>query len=201
MSADIRYVMEVIPEGHGLVLDLGGGRGSLRSPIEERGYRYLNLDHAGLGEKDISLAGDAHQLPFKDKSFDILISKDTLEHFVNPWRVMDEVRRVLKEGGLFIIWVPFMHPFHGDDLYRYTPLALRRMLKAFDILSFDSPLWVCTILGSTLIQILKKVHLKGLEVPVKRFCHSMDRLLTQNMKEPSGFAAAYRIVAVKKSHE
>jgi SAM-dependent methyltransferase len=198
MSSDERFLLEVIPHNHGRALDLGGGTGAMRSSLEGLGYRYINVDIRTPEKGEPSIRSDAHELPLKDGSLDLVVSKDTLEHFPCPCRVLEEVHRVLKEKGLFILWVPFMHPFHGNDLYRYTPLALRRMLKSFDILSFDSPLWVCTILGSTLIQILKKVHLSRLEVPVKGFCHSMDRLLTRNMKEPSGFAPAYRIVAVKK---
>lgn len=198
MSADIRYVNEVIPRGHGLALDLGGGRGELRSPIENRGYQYINLENRLLEGRDISVAADAHELPFKDESLDLLIGKDTLEHFVDPSKVINESYRVLKCDGVFVIWVPFMHPFHGDDLYRYTPLGLQRLLKNFDIVAFDNPLWVFTVLGTACVQILKRMGLGFTERPLKIICHSIDRLFTRKMKAPSGFAPAYRIVAVKK---
>jgi SAM-dependent methyltransferase len=44
-----------------------------------------------------------------------------LEHFENPWRAMEEIRRTLADGGTLVIWVPFMWGFHGDDFYRFTP--------------------------------------------------------------------------------
>ncbi|MDI6631230.1 MAG: class I SAM-dependent methyltransferase, partial [Thermoanaerobacteraceae bacterium] len=133
MSAEPELILELItPElivsGGGIALDLGGGRGGLRQPLEKLGYRYLNLDIQRFNERNPDLIGDAHQLPFKDSVFQAVISKDSLEHFAEPWKVVREVHRVLKDGGYFVIWVPFMHPFHGDDFYRYTPLGLQHLL-------------------------------------------------------------------------
>src|SRR5207249_218504 len=131
MSSDAELTLEAIPNGTGLVLDLGGNQGMLRQPLEERGYRYINLDFRHFGSGEPSLLGDAHQLPFKDDALDMVVSKDTLEHFIQPWAAVKEVHRVLKTGGQFVIWVPWMHPFHEDDFYRYSPLGLRSLLKDF----------------------------------------------------------------------
>lgn len=110
-----------VPFGTGVVLDLGGNKGLLRHALEARSYRYSNLDVRHFGRGEPSLAGDAQRLPCKDASMDVVISKDTLAHFLEPWVVVKEVHRVLKTDGQFIIWVQFMHPFHGDDYYRYSP--------------------------------------------------------------------------------
>src|SRR5712692_5499763 len=154
MSSDADLSLKVIPPGAGLVLDLGGNSGMLRHPLQERGYHYINLDVRRFENGEPSLIGDAHRLPFKDATLDMVISKDTLEHFLDPGTVVKEVHRVLKEGGRFIIWVPFMYPFHGDDFYRYSPLGLRHLLRDFELLSFESPLWVFTVIGLAVIEVL-----------------------------------------------
>jgi SAM-dependent methyltransferase len=123
MSSEAHLILDAIPPGTGTALDLGGSKGMLRQPLQERGYRYINLDIKHLENGEPSLIGDAHRLPFKDAAVDMVVSKDTLEHFLDPWGVAQEVYRVLNVGGQFIIWVPFMHPFHGDDFYRYSPLG------------------------------------------------------------------------------
>jgi ubiquinone/menaquinone biosynthesis C-methylase UbiE len=49
-----------------------------------------------------------------DKSFDIIIMSETLEHLLDPPRVLAEVRRILKDDGVFLITVPydiFLGPF------------------------------------------------------------------------------------------
>jgi SAM-dependent methyltransferase len=199
MSSDVNLTLEVIPNGTGLVLDLGGNKGMLRQPLQKRGYHYINLDVHRFENGEPSLIGDAHHLPFKDAALDVVVSKDTLEHFLEPGIAANEVHRVLKEGGRFVIWVPFMHPFHGDDFYRYSPLGLRHLLKNFELIAFDNPSWVFTVIGLAVIEALKRMHLGIVEQPIKRLCGSLDRLFTRHQKRPASFAAAYRIVACKQA--
>jgi SAM-dependent methyltransferase len=197
MSADADIILEAIPAGKGLALDLGGGRGMLRPSLVALGYGYVNIDMGPPFSGEPSVLGDAHDLPFKDGAIALVVSKDTLEHFLRPRAVLDEVHRVLAGDGLLVIWVPFMHPFHGNDLYRYTPLGLKKLLAGFQILRFDSPLWVFTVMGTALNQILKRLHLGILTGPLRRLCNRTDRLLARGRNKPSGFAAGYRIVARK----
>jgi SAM-dependent methyltransferase len=46
---------------------------------------------------------DSERLPFKDGTFDEVYSKNLLEHLRNPGRALDEMVRVLKEGGRLVI--------------------------------------------------------------------------------------------------
>jgi ubiquinone/menaquinone biosynthesis C-methylase UbiE len=72
----------------------------MADPISEcQGHRYINLDSRRFEHGEPSLIGDAHRLPFKDATLDMVVSKDTLEHFLEPWVAVKEVHRVLKEGG------------------------------------------------------------------------------------------------------
>ena len=200
MSSEAHLILEVIPPGAGVVLDLGGSTGMLRSPLQACGYRYINVDVRRLENGEPSLLGDAHRLPFKDATLDMVVSKDTLEHFLEPWIVVQEVHRVLKEGGRLVIWVPFMYPFHGDDFYRYSPLGLRHLLRDFELVAFESPLWVFTVVGLAVIEACKRVHLGIIEQPTKRLCAALDRLWTRRQPRPASFAAAYRIVAYKRDN-
>jgi len=63
MSSDPRFILDVIPPGSGWVLDLGGGKGMLRRPLIDRGYRYFNLDIQGFGNGEPSIVGDGRGLP------------------------------------------------------------------------------------------------------------------------------------------
>ena len=197
MSSDAHLILETIPSGTGVVLDLGGSKGMLRQSLQERGYHYINLDIRCFENGEPSLIGDAHRLPFKDAAVDMVVSKDTLEHFLEPWIVVKEVYRVLRVGGQFIIWVPFMHPFHGDDVYRYSPLGLRHLLRDFELITFESPLWVFTVVGLAVIEVLKRVHLGFAMRPIKQLCGLLDRVVSRRQNHPASFAAAYRIVACK----
>ena len=43
---------------------------------------------------------DIHELPFPDSSFDAVFTSAVLEHLVDPVKALQEIRRVLKLGGL-----------------------------------------------------------------------------------------------------
>ena len=52
------------------------------------------------------LQGDARQLPLGPSSVDIVVSFETLEHFFEHERFVEEVRRVLRPGGRLILSSP-----------------------------------------------------------------------------------------------
>ncbi|MBI3097390.1 MAG: methyltransferase domain-containing protein [Planctomycetes bacterium] len=195
MSTENSLLLKVVPPGTGSALDLGGSLGLLRTGLEALGYRYVNLDLGAPAGGGPTCRGDAHRLPLRGASLSLVASKDTLEHFVDPQRVVSEVLRVLRPGGLFVIWVPFLHPFHATDYWRYTPLALRMMLREFEILSFESPHWVFTVVGLAAVEALKRIHLGFLDRPVRRLCGWLDGICMAGRTQPASFAAAYRIVA------
>ena len=165
--------------------------------VEKKGWRYINVD-LKPERKSSAVCADAHALPFKDETFSLVIAKDSLEHFINPWQSVREVRRVLRDGGAFVIWVPFMWPFHGDDFYRYTPLAFEKLLEGFRIIRFDTPVWVFGVIGLALIEMLKRLRCAFLERPIRTLTHWLDRVLQPPRTKPRSFAGAYLIVAVKE---
>lgn len=87
---------------------------------------------AAVGERT-QLICDAHDLPFRDESLDAVIVQAVLEHVVDPPRVVAEIRRVLRDGGLVYADTPFMQQIHGRefDFTRYSRLGHRRMFNAF----------------------------------------------------------------------
>jgi SAM-dependent methyltransferase len=70
-------------------------------------------------------------LPFDNGEFDTIILSDVLEHIPNPDHLWNEMSRVLAEGGIIIISVPFYYWLHErpNDFYRYTESALRRFVE------------------------------------------------------------------------
>ncbi|TXI80506.1 MAG: class I SAM-dependent methyltransferase [Crocinitomicaceae bacterium] len=96
----------------GLVLDCGAGSRKYYYPhvVNFEIAKYPSTDVLGVGET----------LPFKDNSFDAVISLTVLEHVKDPWRCVAEILRVLKPGGEIICCVPFLQPFHGYPHHYYN---------------------------------------------------------------------------------
>ena len=57
----------------------------------------------------IDVVADASHLPFPDRSFDAVFCDAVLEHVKNPFQVVSEFSRVLKEEGYVSAGVPFYH--------------------------------------------------------------------------------------------
>ncbi|MBC8492896.1 MAG: class I SAM-dependent methyltransferase, partial [Chloroflexi bacterium] len=70
-------------------------------------------------------------IPFKDNYFDVVICLETIEHLENPQHCLNEVRRVLKKEGLFLVSIP--NPLLGSSLhpYIYPGLFTRKYFQRF----------------------------------------------------------------------
>jgi SAM-dependent methyltransferase len=200
VSSEPRLILSRLPAGNGVALDLGGGAGDLRSGVQARGYRYVNVDMEP-SSPGLSVRADAHHLPFATSTFDVVLSKDSLEHFVDPYVAVSEVGRVLKPHGRFIILVPFLHPFHSTDYFRFTPLGLRTVLDrgGFDVVSLEAPLWLFSVMAQAAIELLRRIGMTGVERPVERGAERLDRLFRRFQGKDSAFAACYLVVGSRKS--
>lgn len=77
---------------------------------------------------------DAHDLPFPDGSFDVVLIESVLEHVCDPQRCVTEIVRVLAPGGKVMALTPFLQPVHmgAYDFTRFTFLGHRRLFRMFD---------------------------------------------------------------------
>ena len=63
-----------------------------------------NLAQAGLsGAVEVVEAG-AKDLPFPDRTFDLVVSTGSLHHWKDPVGALNECHRVLKEGGTALVY-------------------------------------------------------------------------------------------------
>jgi SAM-dependent methyltransferase len=95
---------------------------------------YINID---LGNyKNVDIICDLENTPFKNSSISLVCCNSVFEHLKNPISVKNEVKRILKPGGIFYLCVPFMCIRHHEiDFRRWTSLGLEEFIKDdFDIL-------------------------------------------------------------------
>jgi len=83
----------------------------------------------------VDLVADAHDLHMvESNSVDFAISVTVLEHVRYPHRVVHEMHRILKPGGIVYVNVPFIFPFHGDpdDFYRFSYKGIEILCEEFE---------------------------------------------------------------------
>ncbi|MDD5208563.1 MAG: class I SAM-dependent methyltransferase [Elusimicrobiales bacterium] len=69
---------------------------------------------------------DASSLRFPDRTFDAVISQDTIEHVEDDVKFLSEISRVLKDDGIFIVFTPHsaVHNNKPGNIYHlreYSP--------------------------------------------------------------------------------
>ena len=139
-----RYVSEKTKSWVGLLCDVGGSRtGRTIFPPSSSNYSCSRII-VNISENDEpDVIGDANYLPFRDNSFDYVTCTETLEHISHPELTIQEIYRVLKPGGVFLLTMPFMYPYHPHpaDYQRWTSQKMDLVLRSLRFTEIEiSPL-------------------------------------------------------------
>jgi SAM-dependent methyltransferase len=69
-----------------------------------------------------------------NETFDIVVCTEVLEHTLHPFKAIDEIKRILKTGGILLLTTPFDFRIHGPlpDCWRFTEHGLKVLLADFE---------------------------------------------------------------------
>lgn len=117
-----KEVVEAIAENTSLqdkkVLDIGCGEGGTSIAFAKEGalVTAIDIDPARIkrtkaraeehGVEVRAQLGDVNKTDFPDAYFDIIICQDVIEHTLNPELAVDEISRILKDGGYLFLTAP-----------------------------------------------------------------------------------------------
>ncbi|MFH1309454.1 MAG: class I SAM-dependent methyltransferase [Candidatus Omnitrophota bacterium] len=124
-----RFINKEIGNQEGCFINLGSGNERIHEKV-------VNFDIFGYDEVDIIC--DICSLPIEDNSVDVVFNLSVLEHVPFPQKVVSEIWRVLKPGGLVFSDVPFVMGFHASpyDYSRWTAVGIKKLYAKYDILDF-----------------------------------------------------------------
>jgi len=124
------------------ILDVGGGAGfskevgKYKDWFANTNYRSFDIPTSGA-----NIEGDIHDMNLPNESEDAVICNAVLEHVVDPIRAVEEIQRILKTGGVVLIQVPSIYPYHRNkgagghdgygDYWRFFDDTLRYMFRNF----------------------------------------------------------------------
>jgi SAM-dependent methyltransferase len=120
------------------VMDLGCGTGDSVDLFRrlDPAVRWVGVDLERSPEVDERVRDDAEfvtfdgvNLPFEDRSFDLVYCKQVLEHVRRPDPLIREVGRVLAPGGWFAGSTSQLEAFHSRSIFNHTPYGLTLMIE------------------------------------------------------------------------
>lgn len=115
------------------ILDFGCGRGEFSNGFAKCGLDVFAVDQTDcvsqhypeIQFKPCDLIDEG--FPFEDNTFDFVYSKSVIEHFYYPEKVMKEIYRVLKPGGVVVTLTPdweIIYKMFYEDFTHRTPFTL-----------------------------------------------------------------------------
>lgn len=168
-----------------LLLDIGCGLGYLTEALGE-GFTRIGMDHDIHSlkinrERDLKnmVQGDATKLPFKERSLDIVICSEVLEHLPDGMdeSALVEIARILKPGGRLLITVPSLEGVRaasalrnlghddqrgGEYHYRngYTWQGIKTIINRIPQLNIRKKHYAMFLFSELFMDLLKWVYLR-----------------------------------------
>ncbi len=141
-------LIELIPQNRNKILEIGCGTGATLIALKKLGKAdYVSgVDIVDLNQKEeldkficCDIEKEVSSLPFANDFFDIIICADILEHLIDPWKVVKELKRYLKKDGILIASIPNIREiktmlkifFKGDFLYENEGILDKTHLRFF----------------------------------------------------------------------
>lgn len=133
-ARNIELLLSLLPEPSPVVLVIGGGTvgNGVEAMYADPRIRLIAFD---VYESQITqFVADAHQIPLASESIDAVLVQAVLEHVLDPNRVVSEIWRVLRHGGIVYAETPFLQQVHAGayDFTRYTSSGHRYLFRAFE---------------------------------------------------------------------
>lgn len=189
----IRALEHARMHARGDLLDVGCGAMPYAPLFAGRVLRYWGTDLYGspdLGDARPVAFARAEAQPFRDGTFDTVLALAMFSYLPEPQRMLAEVHRVLRPGGVLLlecIQMAPLYPLHVD-YYRYTRHGAAYVLQAagFEAVEFIAIGGLWARVGLSLIaplnrlnrgplRILTELPVRVLYVVIQLVCEALDR--------------------------
>jgi len=185
----------------GKLLDVGCGDKPYYQIFSRKVDSYVGLDlHGG------DVIGSALKLPFKNNSYDTVLSTQVIEHVIDPQIMIKEAYRVLKKNGYLILTAPLFWCLHEEpnDYFRFTKYSLSALLNKenFKIIYIkERGNWLITLgqmisifLESSFNRVLLKYPKRFLQLIIQYTCYRLSRIekFNRNKQAPLGYIIVAR---------
>jgi 2-polyprenyl-3-methyl-5-hydroxy-6-metoxy-1,4-benzoquinol methylase len=145
----ISYKITIPPKPGGKILDVGCGDGSGLLKLKEAGWETYGVEISDLAAQyarenyDLNVfTGIVEDAMFDDEFFDAIILSHVVEHLYDPKSTLNEINRILKNGGMLVLGLPNVNSFEAKNfkkywvgwdlprhLYHFSPRSIKSLLN------------------------------------------------------------------------
>lgn len=174
----------------GLLLDIGCGDGFFNSVLHDT--TQLEFTGVDVSFKNLTCAQNPWQnktiinasgsiLPFKNDTFNLIISNSSLEHFTDIGAVLNEMHRIAKPGSACIITVPLHNTFIRKGAFEKK--LEQAYTREHSIRTYwDDETW-CKCFKNHRFKIIKKIYyLNALHGKKVFYCNFLFNFGTGNLR-------------------
>ena len=128
----VEWLEKELPKITGDVLNVASGAWPVPKQLLTnsgvKSYVTFDVEFYGDSRNPADVIGDVHDMP-KDwnNKWDCVICNQAVECFRNPFVAINEMRRVLKPGGVLLIDGPFNYRWFGDEAWPNKPPKKHRV--------------------------------------------------------------------------
>jgi SAM-dependent methyltransferase len=141
MNRFLRGVIRAVAECFHLpepILEIGSYQVEGQSDLIDLRGLFAGKSYTGLDFRPgpgVDCVGNVESLPQEDGSVGTVLALSTFEHVQKFWVGFDEVARVLRPDGVFVVASPFYFHVHAypNDYWRFTPEALDFLLERYPV--------------------------------------------------------------------
>ncbi len=111
------YIISKIPKSVTSILDVGSGSAWVANYFARKNVNVTSLDLSLANvekareiiphKSHAQIVADSFKLPFKNKSYEVVVASEIIEHVVDPENFIRELFRVVKPGGRLIVTTPY----------------------------------------------------------------------------------------------
>jgi SAM-dependent methyltransferase len=131
----ITFLQRHVPTISGPILEIGskdyGSTSSFRTVYPSNEYIGLDMVPGAGVDKIIDLAEGIGDL--QENYFSLIVCCSVLEHVSKPWKMAENITRLIASGGTLYMSVPWVWRYHAypDDYFRFSVRGIEALFPAF----------------------------------------------------------------------
>jgi SAM-dependent methyltransferase len=144
---ELRSFTQSIPR-NSRILNIGSG-GEIEKLIKDNCLTDISIISMDIDiNRNPDIVADISAEFTEEEVYDYIICSEVLEHVVDPFKAVENIRQLVKTGGEVFVSTPYQFPTHDApfDHFRYTEFGLRMLLNSFSDLKLEvRGSWLSTI--------------------------------------------------------